>query len=348
MRGARVKAPAGRRRRLLTGAVAGVLFAVLALVEVYGDPRADDTRPAAVGLSGVLSLCFPLAVWYPITAMTVAMLSFPYAMVTGAEGVGGAQLIAELVLVAHAAYRGEPRRSLIASFFAATVPAVALVWGGEGLWEFVFFGALVGAAWSLGALLRREKSRSRQLAALAAELAVEREARARAAVNEERARISRELHDAVAHTVSVMTMQAGVVRRRLADRPVERDALEQVEQLGRRSVTELRRVVGLLRPEDAVAAQARRPGGARTLGGPRRHVRRGRHARRASGRARHVRVPDRAGGVDECATPRQGGDGDGDRGVRAGRRQRPSGGRRAGWRGARAGSGRRTRPGGDA
>ncbi|MBE1564955.1 sensor histidine kinase [Nonomuraea africana] len=244
-------APWNRRRRLLAGAVGGALFGVLALAEAYGDPRGDDGRAAVVGLRLVLSLCFPLAARYPITAMSVAMLSFPYAMLIGAKGVGGAQLIAELVLVAHAAYRAEPRRSLAASVCAAVVPAVALVWGGEGLWEFVFFGTLVSAAWSLGALLRREQSRSRQLAALAAELAAEREARARAAVAEERARISRELHDAVAHTVSVMTMQAGVVRRRLADRPVERDALVQVEQLGRRSVTELRRVVGLLRPDDA-------------------------------------------------------------------------------------------------
>ncbi|MDF5754987.1 histidine kinase [Spongiactinospora sp. TRM90649] len=154
------------------------------------------------------------------------------------------------MLVAHAAFRSEPRRSMIAAACAAVVPALALVWGGEGVWEFVFFGALVGAAWSLGALLRREQSRSRQLAALAAELAAEREARARAAVAEERARISRELHDAVAHTISVMTMQTGVVRRRLTDRPVEHEALTQVERLGRRSVNELRRVVGLLRSAD--------------------------------------------------------------------------------------------------
>ncbi|WP_165900654.1 sensor histidine kinase [Microbispora triticiradicis] len=243
--------PWSRRRRLLAGTVAGALFAVLALVEVYGDPRGAGDRLTTAGLGLVLVICFPLAARYPITAMSVAMLSFPYAILTGAEGVGGAQLIAELVLVVHAAYRAEPRLSLTASVCAAMVPAVALVWGGEGPWEFVFFGALVGAAWVLGTLLRREQSRSRQLAALAAELAAEREARARAAVAEERARISRELHDAVAHTVSVMTMQAGVVRRRLADRPVEHDALSQVEELGRRSVTELRRVVHLLRPDEA-------------------------------------------------------------------------------------------------
>ncbi|GAB2627482.1 hypothetical protein Aab01nite_80920 [Paractinoplanes abujensis] len=195
--------------------------------------------------------CFPLAVFLPTTAMTVAMLSIPFAAWTQ-QGLGGAQLIAELVLVVHGSYRSSARRSVIATVAAATVPPAGLVvFAGQEPWEFVFFGVFVTLAWALGALLRREQTRSRQLAELAAELAAERQARERAIVDEERARISRELHDAVAHTVSVMTMQAGVLRRRLSDRPVERDALAQVEELGRRSVQEIRRVVGLLRPDDA-------------------------------------------------------------------------------------------------
>ncbi|MEV0135535.1 histidine kinase [Dactylosporangium sp. NPDC050688] len=245
-----MRVPHGQRQWLVVGVVAGVLFTALALVEAYGDPRGMDTRPSAVVTVVVLALSFPLAAWFPVAAMTVAMLSFPYAILTGSPGIGGSQLIAELVLVVHAAFRGPPRRVLVASVAAAVVPAVPLVGSGEGAWEFVFFGTLVGAAWGLGTLLRREQARSRQLALLAAQLDAEREARARAAVDEERARISRELHDAVAHTVSVMTLQVGVVRRRLDDRPAERDVLAQVEQLGRRSVTELRRVVGLLRPAD--------------------------------------------------------------------------------------------------
>jgi len=161
------------------------------------------------------------------------------------------QLIAQLVLVAYAGYRGPTRRAAVAAVAAAVIPPIALLLTGETSWEFVFFGVLVALGWSVGVLLRREQERSRRMAELAAELAAEREARERMVIDEERARISRELHDAVAHTVSVMTMQAGVVRRRLSDRPVERDALAQVEELGRRSVEELRRVVGLLRPDES-------------------------------------------------------------------------------------------------
>ena len=83
----------------------------------------------------------------------------------------------------------------------------------------------------------------------------EREAEARAAVAEERARIARELHDVVGHSVSVMTVQASAVRRRLnPEQEQEREALEIVEQTGREALAEMRRLVGVLRrPEEAPA-----------------------------------------------------------------------------------------------
>jgi len=83
----------------------------------------------------------------------------------------------------------------------------------------------------------------------------EREAKAVAAVAEERARIARELHEVVGHSVSVMTVQASAVRRRLKpDQEQEREALEIVEQTGREALAEMRRLVGVLRrPEEAPA-----------------------------------------------------------------------------------------------
>jgi signal transduction histidine kinase len=83
----------------------------------------------------------------------------------------------------------------------------------------------------------------------------EREERARAAVAEERARIARELHDVVGHSVSVMTVQASGVRRLLRpDQEREREALLVVERTGREALAEMRRMVGVLRrPEEAPA-----------------------------------------------------------------------------------------------
>jgi len=83
----------------------------------------------------------------------------------------------------------------------------------------------------------------------------ERELRAMAAVADERARIARELHDIVGHSVSVMTVQASAVRRLLRDdQEREREALLTVEETGRAALGEMRRLVGVLRrPEEAPA-----------------------------------------------------------------------------------------------
>jgi signal transduction histidine kinase len=96
--------------------------------------------------------------------------------------------------------------------------------------------------------------------------------RARQEVREERVRIARELHDVVAHTLAVITVQAGVGRRLMAKRPEEAGtALESIEMIGRTAQDELRVVLGLLRDEDAGARRARPGAGARRPQGARRH-----------------------------------------------------------------------------
>ena len=97
---------------------------------------------------------------------------------------------------------------------------------------------------------------ARRTADAASARAAIREQQAREAVMEERVRIARELHDMVAHSVTVMVIQAGVVRRRLdGGLPVDRELLENIEASGREAVGELRRTLGLLRGENADSAQ---------------------------------------------------------------------------------------------
>jgi signal transduction histidine kinase len=76
----------------------------------------------------------------------------------------------------------------------------------------------------------------------------ERDVAAREAVVEERARIARELHDVIAHNVSMMVVQAGA-ERRVVQEGTTREVLETVEQIGRSALTEMRRLVGMLRSE---------------------------------------------------------------------------------------------------
>jgi signal transduction histidine kinase len=101
-------------------------------------------------------------------------------------------------------------------------------------------------------------ARRRYLAGLAEQEERERAAeaeRARQDVLEERVRIARELHDVVAHTLAVITVQAGVGRRLMARRPEEAaTALESIETIGRTAQDELRVVLGLLRDEEPAAA----------------------------------------------------------------------------------------------
>ena len=110
----------------------------------------------------------------------------------------------------------------------------------------------LGAAWFVGDAVA---ARRRYLAGLAEQAEREQAAeaeRARQQVREERVRIARELHDVVAHTLAVITVQAGVGRRLMAKRPEEAGAaLESIETIGRTAQDELRVVLGLLRDEEA-------------------------------------------------------------------------------------------------
>ena len=88
----------------------------------------------------------------------------------------------------------------------------------------------------------------------------EREVAARIAVAEERARIARELHDVVAHSVSVMVLQVGAVRHKLLTRWRRTETLRHVEQTGRSALAEMRRLLGAMRSEGDGADLTPQPG----------------------------------------------------------------------------------------
>jgi signal transduction histidine kinase len=121
--------------------------------------------------------------------------------------------------------------------------------------NFIFTGLVFSVAWTIGFALSRKFLEADAAKERAARAEREREERARLAVSDERARIARELHDVVGHSVSVMTVQASAARRLLrADQAKEREALLVVEQTGREALAEMRRMVGVLRrPEEGPA-----------------------------------------------------------------------------------------------
>jgi signal transduction histidine kinase len=117
--------------------------------------------------------------------------------------------------------------------------------------ELVFIPIDFMVAWVAGFALR-ERSEQAEAAEMRAILAErEREAAARIAVAEERARIARELHDIVAHAISVMVLQVGAVRHELPDAFAEdRDALRGVEQAGRTALAQMRGLLAAMRRDE--------------------------------------------------------------------------------------------------
>jgi signal transduction histidine kinase len=127
--------------------------------------------------------------------------------------------------------------------------------------ELVFIPLLFGICWLAGFALRERAEQAEAADVRAAQAERERESAARLAVAEERARIARELHDIVAHAVSVMVLQVGAVRHKLPDAVAEeRDALEGVEQAGRMALAEMRRLLAAMRTDDDEAELAPQPG----------------------------------------------------------------------------------------
>ena len=143
---------------------------------------------------------------------------------------------------------------------ATLVTVVAL--DPEGNWtDIISTGGVIGVAWLVGHILRSNADRTAELRERAERLEREREANARAAVAEERTRIAREMHDVVAHSLSVMVVQAEAAEEMIGIDPERaRRPLSAVQETGRTALTELRRMLGVLREIDEEPDLAPQPG----------------------------------------------------------------------------------------
>jgi signal transduction histidine kinase len=271
-----------RRVRELPATVADGLLAVLLTaiaLPILFLPSENFERLYASGfrdpgpLAVLLTLCqtvpvawrrrAPFAVLAATTAAAITHMALGYKP-TFAE----AAMVVSLYTVA--AHRPRRRALLAAGLFGVAMVGYGIV--AERLYPSPFEDSLqawvltfiqFGAAFFLGDLQKRRLAYMAKLEALNAQLAEEQELRSRWAVAEERARIARELHDVVAHSVSVMVVQAGAARRTLATSPGQATtALGQIESTGRQALVEMRRLLGLLRDGGGAddAALAPQPG----------------------------------------------------------------------------------------
>jgi signal transduction histidine kinase len=147
---------------------------------------------------------------------------------------------------------------------AITVGGVAIIdyqEPGHSASELVFIPLLFGICWLAGFAVRERAEQAAAAELRAAQAERERKAAARIAVAEERARIARELHDIVAHAVSVMVLQVGAVRHKLPGvQDEDREALKGVEQAGRTALAQMRHLLAAMRPDGDEAELTPQPG----------------------------------------------------------------------------------------
>jgi signal transduction histidine kinase len=256
-----VKKFRGLARRYWFDAVLVIGIGVGIAGVVTGQGRSDGPRgPLWFDVVGIVAIVSPLFLRrrYPFGAplavgAAVVLTTFVDPRLAGYAGV---PFLAGCAAVFLLGLLPERSHALVGLALAVGVNGVVAAKDPRGsLGAFIAGSVLFAIIWTIAFGLGskfREADEAKQRAARAER---DREERATAAVTEERARIARELHDVVGHSVSVMTVQASAVRRLLRpDQQRERDALLIVEQTGREALAEMRLMVGVLRrPEEAPA-----------------------------------------------------------------------------------------------
>jgi signal transduction histidine kinase len=190
----------------------------------------------------------------PLAVLGVAVTTWALTLGSGYADLGGVAIVALYSAGRHAT-EAQDRWAKVGVAAAVVVVLVdgltdpALAWG-----EAAFGAVVMFVAWDVGRRLRLRSER-------AAQLLREQAAEARRIVIEERTRIARELHDVVAHRVSLMTVQAGAAKAVAAEDPEGAlRAMAAVEEAGRQALDELRHLLGVLRPETGLDGLGPQPG----------------------------------------------------------------------------------------
>ncbi len=242
-----------------------VALVLLIAIELQVWLGAETGQRGAAAVAGVaLAAAVAVRRRWPLGAVVAG-----FAAVLVQEAVGGrltqngAGAVAATVLVFYGAgaFLGGPKAWVALAVGLAGVGADDLITGAGS--SAVFFGAafLVGMPWLLGRMLRSQAARESADRERAEQLDAEREQHATTAVYDERIRIARELHDVIAHSISVMVIQAGGARTVMESSPERAEAaLDFVQGAGREALAEMRRLLGILDAGSDPRALAPQPG----------------------------------------------------------------------------------------
>lgn len=247
-----------RLRGLLGARGVDALIVIIALAGAVGTvARSDDDRPVVIGIEAaavammILGLLLRRRAPFLVPAGTwlvSAGLSFlDDRLIVGQAAISIAGMIAAILL----GNLGEERKAR-AGLLVVVVSAATIIVNDptHSVGSLFFVPMLFAVGWLVGFALRERADQTEAAEQRAAQAERERESAARLAVAEERARIARELHDVVAHAVSVMVLQVGAVRHRMPQGSADREALHNVERAGRTALAEMRQLLGAMRRDD--------------------------------------------------------------------------------------------------
>jgi signal transduction histidine kinase len=234
-----------------------VVLAAFVQVDIWSS-NGYLTGSKAIYVPAGLLMTLPLA-WRrraPLAVAVVVMGALVFeSLAVGSAPTPDSPLIGWLLAIYTVAAHRERTPALVGGAISL---AAGLVW--IGLDDFFFPVVVFGGAWLAGRLVRQREAHGRVVEERSAALERERGANARVAAAEERARIARELHDVLSHSVSVMVVQAGAERMALGtERAATGETLEAIEKTGREALGEMRRLLGMLRAEGEPPAHAPQP-----------------------------------------------------------------------------------------
>ena len=244
-------------------ALLAVLITAISLVFHVTERGSQYHSPSVWGAVLTVAATAPIA-WRrraPLSVLGVVLVAQMLAEAFNYVGSGWSG-----VLIAAYTVGSERSGARVWRLAALLIPLVLafVTWGvvrGDAPWQALISAPLMlGGAIVLGDNMRRRRERVAELAERAERAERERELLMHQHVHDERTRIARELHDVVAHSVSLMVIQTAAARRQLPVDPVRADeALATVETTGRAAMTEMRRILGVLRDDESQQSLAPQP-----------------------------------------------------------------------------------------
>jgi signal transduction histidine kinase len=227
---------------------------LLAQVELWVDAEWGGDRYQLAPVALAMAAALLLRLRAPLATLVLEIIGLQVIVVLESAGSDDpmGMIIIALVAIYSAGAHARGRSLLAATLLVIATTVVTVIHDGSSLnvSGFLFFSFWICGPFLVGFVIRIRRERERLLAS-------ERDEKARAAVAEERTRIARELHDVVAHAISVIVLQARGARH--AEGSERDDALDAIEATGETALTEMRRLLHMLRADDEDVLLAPQP-----------------------------------------------------------------------------------------